>query len=97
MRLSIFAFNNLLCDKNGQPFFSPYGLIILIGLFAIIGIKAFIGNQQIADQRRASSVSLTADPLCIKQPDNEAVATCHAHWKAKGGNDPLDILSGVNP
>lgn len=82
----------MLKDKNGQPFFGPRGLLILLGIVALIGIRTFLGNQEIAAQRRAEAIPMASDPLCIKQVDDEAVAACRAHWATKGGCDPLGIL-----
>jgi len=82
----------MLSDKNGQPFFGPRGLLILAGIVLLIGIRTFMGNQDIAAQRRAEAIPIASDPLCIKQPDDETASSCQAYWKAKGGCDPLGIL-----
>lgn len=82
----------MLHDRNGQPFFGPRGLLILAGIIVLIGVRTFIGNQDLAAQRRAEALPVVSDPLCIRQPDDDAVASCHAHWRAKGGCDPLGIL-----
>ena len=82
----------MLNNRNGEPFFVSKGLFILAGLIAIIGIKTYIGNQALNAQRKLGAIPISSDPLCIRQPDNEAIIQCNAYWKMKGGCDPLGIL-----
>jgi len=82
----------MLHDKNGEPVFGKYGLVILAGLLAYIAFEAFIAERRVAELRRATAIPVASDPLCIKQPDDEAVAACHRWWTNRRGCDPLNIL-----